>query len=333
MVTTEDLSPGGRLPEPIDVEVIKVDRNVGASRRAEVDLVDNVGNELHLVDYEGANLSVDWKPNHQYRISRCSINNSPSPLTLTPSKRTQVDLLGPVQQRSSVLIIGDTHIGRGSHPKNGEKINPLGAFKNAVKYGLEREVDAVIHVGDIFHESATPVQVALLDQQVFNPLEDAGIPFYYVEGNHTSSAGDDLLADRSNVSTLDTRGVAIGDDVRIFGINHHDAGDIPWESLRYPRNVTESKSILILHQTIQQLSGRGPKSVDLSRIQQQFNHRLDFILSGHHHDATKRNWDGTPVMYTGASERMSKNNDSTDRVAWYLPIREAPLNPERYDIP
>ena len=317
------------------VKVTSVKWNAGKARRAEVSLLDNVGNPLRLVDYEGANLSVNWTQNHRYRVSRCGVNNGGNryAVELAPSKRTRVEPLGPTEERVRLLVVGDTHVGRTKHPKTKEEIDPVGAFIAAVEYGLERKVDAVLHVGDIFHESATPLQAASIDQHVFVPLQKAGIPFYYVRGNHASEAGDDVLSKHRHVSNLDTTGVTVGSDIRVFGINHYEEGALPWKTLTFPSGVTEPISVLVLHQTLRQLSGSGPKSVDLSRVQRKFGSKFDFVLSGHHHDATVRKWNGVPVMYTGASEHMSKNQNATDRVAWLLTADNSSVTRERFDIP
>ncbi len=317
------------------VEVTGVDWNPLTSRRAEIDLIDEKGNELRLIDYEGADLSVDWSVGHRYRVSDCNINAEyrGQPLTLTPSKRTQIEPLGAAEETATVLIIGDTHVGRERHPKTGEKIDPLGAFTSAVEYAVDRGVDAVIHVGDIFHETATAVRATLLQQRAFDPLEEAGIPFYYVDGNHTSDSGEEVLRDSSNCSKVDLNGVKIGKDTRIFGIDHYPVGNIPWDTIRFPQTVSESKSVLILHQTLRQLSGPGLNRVDLDRIDERFSDELDLVVAGHHHDAKRGSWRGIPILYTGASARLSTNNDPTDRIAWLLVFGAGPVAPEKYDIP
>lgn len=317
------------------VKVTGVDWNAGPSRRAKVDLVDSEGNSFALVDYDGAELTVDWKPDYRYRISLCNVNRGGAdhPVELAPSKRTRVEVLGPAGERTSLLIVGDTHVGRTRHPKTKERIDPTDAFATAVEYGIERDVDAVVHVGDIFHESASPQQANSVDRRVFDPLEDASIPFYYVRGNHSAESGDRVLANRPGVSRLDTTGERIGSDMRVFGIDHHEGGALPWERLNFPEAITEPIRILALHQTLRQLSGAKADSVDLKRIQRRFRGQFDLVLSGHHHDATSRDWNGTTVMYTGAAERMSTNSDSVDRVAWFVSAAENSVTPERYDIP
>jgi predicted phosphodiesterase len=337
LVTVDDLSLGQDFPDPIVVKVTNVNWDAGKSRRAEVSLLDTAGNPLQLIDYDGAEISIRWKETHWYRVSHCKVQHGGSgfDVTLAPSKRTQIEPLGPTEQCTRLLVIGDTHIGRTTHPKTGNDIDPLGALITAVEYGIEQDVDAVTHVGDIFHESATELQALLVDQRVFEPLGEAGIPFYYLRGNHAAPPGDEILADRNGTITfnLNTGGVTIDSTVRLFGINHHTEGNLPWSQITFPTSADEPVSILLLHQTLQQLSGNNPESIDLHKIQRRFDGSFDFVASGHHHDATRKTWQGVPVMYTGAAEHMSTNNNPDDRIAWLLTIENDSILCDRYDIP
>lgn len=166
-----------------------------------------------------------------------------------------------------------------------------------------------------------------------DPLREAGIPFYYVKGNHGFEDGDQLPDELEVVMNLDTEGETVSDDVRIFGIDHYPGGHIPWEALSFPSSVPEPVSILVLHQTLEQLTGTGNDCVDVGRFQQQFNGQFDLIVSGHHHDAVVQEWNGVPVMYTGAAERMSKNKDPTDRIVWLLTVNHGKFSYEQYQIP
>jgi hypothetical protein len=60
---------------------------------------------------------------------------------------------------------------------------------------------------------------------------------------------------------------------------------------------------------------------------------LDYIFSGHHHDATYDTWNEIPVQYTGAAEHMSTNDNPIDRVAWLITIENNSVTCDRYDIP
>ena len=81
MVTADELSTSQSLPEPMIVTVSSVDWDVGKSRRAEVELSDQSGTLLELIDYEGANLATTWKTGHQYRITDCGVTSSTKKVT------------------------------------------------------------------------------------------------------------------------------------------------------------------------------------------------------------------------------------------------------------
>ncbi len=328
-----DLTAGRPLPGPMIVEVTAVEWESGKSRRAEIDLIDLDNNPLRLIDYEGAEISIDWQSGHRYRISDCNVNAGKRGIELAPSKRTVIVPLGLPGDDTHLLLVGDTHLGREKHPKTEEAIDPLEAFTAAIHYGINRGVDAVLHAGDVFHDSASVSQVTLARQHVFDPLDEAGIPLYYVKGNHGTLTGYQLLDDLEAVVNLGTEGVTVGDNVRIFGINHCPGGPLPWEEIEFPDSFPEQVSILVLHQTVEQLSGPGIDSVDLTEIQQRFNGEFDLIASGHHHDAIVKDWNGIPVMYTGAAERMSKNKNPTDRVVWLVTVVGESLSYEPYQIP
>lgn len=337
MVTVDDVSPGERLPAPMVVEVTGVTWKPGPSRRAEVELVDTVGNPLQLIDYKGANISIEWQPGESYLIDDCGTQNGKRGFAfeLAPSSKTEIIPLRAASQKVQLLVVGDTHIGRTTHPGTGVSINPMDAFATAVQYGIDQDVDAVVHVGDLFHESATPSQAALVQKKIFTKLADANIPFYYVRGNHATQSSDELFSvvDTDYINQLDTTGVGIGSTVRLFGINHSPDGNLPWSEFTFPDIVSEPVSILILHQTLQQLSGAGPGSIDFDRISQQFGDQFNAVFSGHHHDAARRDYNGVPLLYTGAAEHMSKNENPVDRIAWMVLVENESVSINRYDIP
>ncbi len=321
----------------MEVTVSDVTWNPESSRRAEVLLTDSTGNSITLVDYSGANNSAEWAVGYRYRISNCKVlgGSSGENLYLAPSKKTRIEALGPESSDTQLLIIGDTHIGREEHPGTGQSIDPINALAKAVKYGIDRGVDAVVHVGDIFHDSAIEKHGAVTQLEVFNPLIEAGIPFYFIRGNHASEAGEKLLDVMTDqlARHLDTNGIAVDSDTRIFGIDHVHGTEFSPHQYQFPQTVPESTNVLVLHQRLKQLSGANRRNVDLNQLQRQFSRQFDAVVCGHQHDGDRTMWNGIPVLYTGASEFMSINEGSNDRIAWLLSVEDHRVNLSRYDIP
>jgi len=88
-----------------------------------------------------------------------------------------------------ILLIADTHLGfdlpfrpRIKRRRRGPDF--FANFNRALAPALNREVDAVVHGGDVLYRSKVP---ARLVEMAFEPLKrvaDSGIPVYLVLGNH-----------------------------------------------------------------------------------------------------------------------------------------------------
>jgi len=91
-----------------------------------------------------------------------------------------------------VLFLADTHLGFDLplKPRINRRRRGIDFFKNyelALQSALTKEVDIVIHGGDLFYRSRIP---NLLISMVFEPLiqlADSGIPIILVAGNHERS--------------------------------------------------------------------------------------------------------------------------------------------------
>lgn len=337
VVTVDDLMVGRRLPGPIEVTVTDVVWNPVKRRRALVEFVDARGNESRIVDYERAGIDENWKEGYRYRVSNCRVNQGGGSfeIELSTSKATSIVALGLASPQTRILVVGDTHIGRTVHPGTGDPIDPLGAFQQAIERGISESVDAMIHVGDLLHETATPGVIELVKQQVLTEFVSHDLPLLYVHGNHAVDAEKQLFRNFGGEYHihLDTRGHTVSYGVRVYGFDHHESGDIPWEHVEFPNRMHEQVSILVLHQTLEQLSGPKSDAVDLRRIQGCAPGHFDAIFCGHHHDVRTLDWNGSRVVYTGAAEHLSTLADPLDRVAWIVTIDGGSIDIQPFTIP
>lgn len=324
MVDASDLSPGTDLPCPYEATVVQVDSNVQDGRRAEVVLEDDGGYRVLFVDYAGAETGVDWQRNSRYRFANCRVQctNRSQHVSLAPSKKTEITEVGPTGHETKLLFIGDTHVGRTRHPKqNGTRIDPVAAFARAAEVAVERDVDAVVHAGDLFHDTDDCGLAAEVDSRVLTPLAEHGIPFYYVTGNHGHDVRDALL-DGSHLGRLEQLGAdgkSIDGTVRLCGVDHPDSGGRPLSNYRFPRAPDEPFTILVIHRTIKQLP-LNDTGTDLDDISGGPVTGFDLVVAGHNHDSREAEWDGGEGFYTGAAAHMSTNSDPTDGLAWLVTV-------------
>ncbi|MGD2272946.1 MAG: DNA repair exonuclease [Desulfobacterales bacterium] len=92
-----------------------------------------------------------------------------------------------------ILFVADTHLGfdlpfRPRIKRRRRGTDFFANFERALAPALNREVDCVLHGGDLFYRSKVPPRLV---EMVFEPLKrvaDAGVPVYVVPGNHERSA-------------------------------------------------------------------------------------------------------------------------------------------------
>jgi exonuclease SbcD len=100
----------------------------------------------------------------------------------------------PLQKNTMrILFLADTHIGydwplrpRIQRRRRGDDF--YNNFLQALQPALEKQVDLVIHGGDLLHRSRLPAAVVSRAFQPLLEVADQGIPVYVVPGNHERSA-------------------------------------------------------------------------------------------------------------------------------------------------
>ena len=109
-----------------------------------------------------------------------------------------------------VLFLSDTHLGFDMpfRPRVRKRRRGPDFFENfhrALEPALKREVDCVVHGGDILFRSKVP---AALVEMAFHPLRkvaELGIPVFVVPGNHErSQIPYGLLASDPNIHIFDS---------------------------------------------------------------------------------------------------------------------------------
>lgn len=90
-----------------------------------------------------------------------------------------------------IAHITDTHLGyrglRKSDPETGRNQRTVDferALEQAIDDILERDVDVILHAGDVFHHTRPTWQTLRHFIQQFRRIEEAGIPTLVIAGNH-----------------------------------------------------------------------------------------------------------------------------------------------------
>jgi len=95
------------------------------------------------------------------------------------------------------LHLADVHLGNQQYGLS-ERFNDFAqAFQQAIDYGLQENVDAILIAGDLFHKAAVEPMAFMQAVDILKPARARGLPVIVVEGNH------DQARYRDQVSWLD----------------------------------------------------------------------------------------------------------------------------------
>ncbi|SFR47426.1 DNA double-strand break repair protein Mre11 [Halogeometricum limi] len=112
-----------------------------------------------------------------------------------------------------VIHTGDTHLGYQQYHSPDRRRDFLDAFEQVVDDAVTDGVDAVVHAGDLFHDRRPELRDLLGTISVLRELDDAGIPFLAVVGNHESTRGGQWLDLFENLGLAER----LGDEPRVVG--------------------------------------------------------------------------------------------------------------------
>jgi DNA repair exonuclease SbcCD nuclease subunit len=203
-----------------------------------------------------------------------------------------------------VIHTGDTHLGYRQYHSPERRRDFLEAFRRVARDAVEAEVDAVVHAGDLFHDRRPELPDLLGTLSVLRELDEAGIPFLAIVGNHETKRDAqwlDLFASLDLATRLGTEPVAVG-DVPLYGLDYVPAsrrGDLDYEFEPHDSEF----AALVAHGLFEPFDyGEWDAEAVLDASTVDFDAML---LGDNHAPGIKRAEDGTWLTYCGSTERAS----------------------------
>ena len=120
-----------------------------------------------------------------------------------------------------VIHTGDTHLGYQQYHLPQRREDFLDSFRQVAADAVGEGVDAVVHAGDLFHDRRPTLPDIMGALSVLRGLDDAGIPFLTVVGNHESKRDAqwlDLFESLGLATRLGPEPVTVG-DVAVYGLD------------------------------------------------------------------------------------------------------------------
>ncbi len=185
----------------------------------------------------------------------------------------------PEEDSVAILHVSDIHS------------NPIGV-EIARDLALKFEVDAVVDTGDLTSFGQG------VEARIGSLIEDIGVPYLYVPGNHDSDANRREIADVDNVQLLDGD-MEIIDGVRIFGI-----ADPTFTATNETSTSEANETKFALAPEVADLIDRNDPDVvavhDVRQASESFG-LIPLILAGHTHERSFVQENGTTIMTVGST--------------------------------
>lgn len=347
MVTRDELPEDGRVDE-ITVTVNAVRRNPKPKRAVELTVVDRGGQELECVIWSTHDVDVNWREGHRYtlRNARGKVwNGDPSTAVLHSTSDLRVEHRGADTPAStSVLVIGDTHVGYRHRNRTGKarwarNIDARDGFERAIEIAKERNVDAILHAGDVFDHEAIQDDYLRVSKSLVDPLK-ADIPFHYIRGNHDPARGMKGLREFAEGAEqrlrLGNDPITIGEyPVTVYGQDYTGTGP---SGDKFTPPSAPGPNILVIHETPFPVIGDDgllyEDAVDLREILDAASVEFDLIIVGHLHVANQGRVLGhdVPVLITGPTARISNYKRDNEPSAWLVTFAAEGLDIERLPL-
>ncbi|PSQ15120.1 DNA repair exonuclease [Halobacteriales archaeon QS_8_69_26] len=202
-----------------------------------------------------------------------------------------------------VIHTGDTHVGYRQYHSPERREDFLRAFEAVIDDAVADDVDAVVHTGDLFHDR----RPALPDLQgvvgALRRLDDAGIPFLAVVGNHEGKRDAqwlDLFEDLGLATRLDDEPHVIG-DTAFYGLDFVPRSRRP--DLDYEFAPTDADgTALVSHGLFEPFDFAD---WDTERLLAESTVDFDVLLLGDDHEHDMVEVSDTLLTYCGSTERVS----------------------------
>jgi DNA repair exonuclease SbcCD nuclease subunit len=204
-----------------------------------------------------------------------------------------------------VIHTGDTHVGYRQYNRPERRQDFLDAFAHVLDDAAETGVDAVVHAGDLFHDRSPDLQDVLGVLSALRRLDDAGIPFLAVVGNHESKRDAqwlDLFASLGLAERLGREPRMVG-DVALYGLDF-----VPRSrrsELAYDFEPADADhAALVAHGQFEPLAP-ATSDWDVRDVLAASPAAFDAVLLGDEHAHGMEEIEDAWVTYCGSTERAS----------------------------
>lgn len=212
-----------------------------------------------------------------------------------------------------IAHLADTHLGYRQYGLIEREKDFYDTFKTIIDDIIEKDVDYVIHCGDLFERPKPPIKALLVAQEGFLKLMENNIPVIVIAGNHdklqrreTSIPQELYENDNFHILTIENPNIELTEDLVVSGLpfiqkSHEDVVKDLLKDIFEDVKDYEHK-ILMLHGGVSKYFDFNPE-FELDTIPEGF----DYYAMGHiHQRIIEKDFKNGILSFPGSTEIMNK---------------------------
>jgi exonuclease SbcD len=216
-----------------------------------------------------------------------------------------------IRTRLRFVHLSDSHLGYRQYGLKQRLKDWSRATQEIVDYAVTNDVDFVVHSGDLFNSNLVDHTTLIHAIKILNPLKQAGIPFFVIDGNHDrrkgsqSDTANDVLLHLELVDYLGPEGDNLENAIRqidgtnIIGLGYHGIY-LRSKIEHFFSQIPDAPNVILLHAAVEHHVAEGRPDISLSELEM-LRPKAAYLALGHAHNHFQINdWifnPGSPEFY------------------------------------
>jgi len=216
-----------------------------------------------------------------------------------------------IKTRLRFVHLSDSHLGYRQYGLKQRLRDWSRATQEIVDYAVKNEVDFILHSGDLFNSNLVDHTTLIDAIKILNPLKQAEIPFFVIDGNHDrrkgsqSDTANNVLEYLELVDYLGPDGDNLENAIRqigdtnIIGLGYHGIY-LRSKIENFFQQMPDAPNIILLHAAVEHHVAEGHPDISLSELEM-LRPKAAYLALGHAHNNFQiSNWifnPGSPEYY------------------------------------
>ena len=213
--------------------------------------------------------------------------------------------------RLRFVHLSDSHLGYRQYGLKQRLKDWSRATQEIVNYAVKKEVDFVLHSGALFNSNLVDHTTLIQAIKILNPLKQAEIPFFVIDGNHDrrkgsqSDTANNVLQYLELVDYLGPEGDDLKNAIRqigntnIIGLGYYGIY-LRSKIENFLNQMSDAPNIILLHAAVEHHVAEGHPDISLAELEM-LRPKAVYLALGHAHNSFRiSDWifnPGSPEYY------------------------------------